>query len=188
MRGIDTNAEKQPGTGVHYLSKMLETVPNALPLSGRILQKNPQPSQVQTTDSELDTVAASANSVSLTSAARAARMYDQVINTKVDCAFHFFAKRSTRLVQKYFVGGGEVYEIVAMNGNRRDFCRPPGLKKERDGFGRKRLGHPSARVARKDLHGVASRVSSHNQCLVKSALYGRVETDPWSPVRRFTCH
>src|SRR6266480_106652 len=113
---------------------MLHSVANALSLPSCVLQKNPQLAQIQTTDGKLNTVAARANSVGFTSSARAARMYDQVIDAKHDCPFNFFAKRSTRLLQKYFVGGGEVYEIVAMNRNRRDFCRSPGLKKNRDVF------------------------------------------------------
>src|SRR6266850_6473664 len=75
-----------------------------------------------------------------------------------------------------------------MNGNGRDFCRSPGLKKERDIFGRKRLGHPSARVAREDLHGVASGIFGDDERLVEAALNRSVETNLWSSGRWFPSH
>src|SRR5687767_8467306 len=99
---------------------MLEPMPDAFPLSRRVLQQNSELPQVKTTTGELDTVAASAYAVGLTSSTRATRVNHQIVDAQQKRPLNFFAKGGARLLQHQVVRRSEVYEVVAVNRNRRD--------------------------------------------------------------------
>ena len=83
---------------------MFEAMSDALALPGRVLEQNLQLSKPQTFARHLQTERANFQRVLFGTAARAAGMHHQIINTKRKRALNFFAKRLDRLEQNYLIG------------------------------------------------------------------------------------
>jgi hypothetical protein len=148
---------------------MFESMADAITLARRVFKKNFQLAELQPFARDLQTRRAQRDAVSFTSTARASRMDHEVIDTEQQRSLNFFTKRSTRLLQHHVVGSGEIDEVVAVNEDRRDLCLSPRLSKQEDIFDCQRLRHPPARIAREELHRVATRVFRNDQRIVNSS-------------------
>lgn len=67
-----------------------------------------------------------------------------------------------------------------MDGDGFEFGEPACLPEQSNVFSGKWLCHPPARIARKDLNGVAARVFSNDEGIVKAAFDRRVKANPWN--------
>ena len=103
-------------------------------------------------------------------------MHDDIVHAEQNSTLYFFAERRDRLFQQQLIGGREINQIIRMNQDRRKLCATPGLLKQIDRFDRQWLGHPAARVTRKELHCIAASFFGDDQRLMQTTFYRRVET------------
>src|ERR1700704_3632041 len=106
-------------------------------------------------------------------------MNDQIIDAQQDRPLNFFAKGGPRFFQHPLIRSREVYEIIAMNQNRRDLCHSASLAKEQHIWHRKRFCHPAARIAREKLNRFAPYIFRYDQGVMHTTLDGCMESDLW---------
>jgi len=177
MSSIETDTKRKLWAKIHNLAQVLETMPDTLALARCVLQENSQFAQTQTTTCDLDARRAGANTIRFTSAARAARMNNQIIHAQQNRALNLFAKRRARLLQHQVIRGREVYQIVAMDNDGTEFRRASYFLEESDVSGDERFGGPATWITREDLHCVAADFFRDDERLVQAALDWSVETD-----------
>ena len=92
MRGVYANAERKFRASLHDRAQMLETMADAFTLSGSILKQNLQLAETQAFACHLKTERTNLQRIFFRTAARAAGMHDEVIDTEGDRSFDFFTK------------------------------------------------------------------------------------------------
>src|SRR6266567_3485809 len=78
MRGVKTNTKREFGAGINDLAQMFKAMADAFTLPGRIFQQDPQRAKSQSLARNLQAQRAFRKPFSRASAARAARMNDQI--------------------------------------------------------------------------------------------------------------
>ena len=115
-------------------------------------------------------------------------MKHQVVHTKQDRALNLFTKRGNRFHEDEFIRGGQINQIVGMNQDRRQLRGAFRSPKYFNALACQRLGHPSARVPREKLHGIASGFFRDDERLVQAVLDGRMKTDARPAIDSLPCH
>src|SRR6185503_4875881 len=82
VRRVETNAERDLRAQLHDQREMFETVSDTIPLSGRIFKQDAKRTELQTFASDLQTLGAKRDAVSLTGAASTAGMHDEIIDAE----------------------------------------------------------------------------------------------------------
>src|SRR5439155_13483527 len=178
MRSVDACAQREFRTRLHNRAQVFEAMTDALALARSVLQQEAQPSELQTFAGQLKTQRADFDGVFFTGTTRTARMQDEVINPEQNGAFDFYPKRSDRLEQYRLISRGQIDQIVGVNQDGSEFGLLARLAEERDRFIRKRLGHPTARIARENLDGVAAGFFGDNEGFMQAAFDRGMKTYP----------
>src|SRR5215210_7757406 len=104
MCSVDADTKRQLRTRIHDRAQMLEPVPDALPLSGGVLQKDTQLSESQTFASDFQTERSGRDAVRFARAAGATRMNNYIVDAKRNAALDLFTERGDRFQQNHIVG------------------------------------------------------------------------------------
>jgi hypothetical protein len=106
-------------------------------------------------------------------------MDHEVVNAQKQSALNLLTKRGARFLQDEIVGGCKINEIIAMNENGRDLGQLARFTKEENVFVGQRFRHPPARIAREELHCIATCVFCDEQRIVDPALDRSMKTYSW---------
>lgn len=174
MRSVNTNAERQLRATIHDRPQVFEAVTDAFALPRSVLQQNSQLSKSQAFARDLQTQCTNLERILFRTATRAARMYDEIINTERYRSLNLFTKRVNRFQQNDFVSSGKIDQVIRVNQNWRDSGLLSRLAEESNRFVGQRLGFPSARIARKELNGIAAKLVSQEEALMKAVLDGKM--------------
>src|SRR5215204_3920375 len=104
-------------------------------------------------------------------------MDHEVIHAQQQRALDLLAKRRSRFLQEEVVYSGKINEVITVDENRRDLCLLACLLKKEDICDSQRLRHPAARIAREELHCVATSVFRDDQRVMNPSFDRSVKPD-----------